>query len=641
LTPRTIIRVVLVLALGSPIACKTRLAPNLDGFVCDTATGICSLRTDGGSSDGDGSQDGVLLPDGASHDGPSDGDDSPSDASDAANDADGGSGSIFISSPVGTVYVNAKVVIQVGFASGATVPASVDLLTDSSSTPLASIGAPFSFTWDTTNNPEGRYSITARATFGTGVATSAPVTVIVDRTPPTLVSRVPQPNATDVDLTAPIVVTASEALLASTVTTSTVQLAISGNPIASKTSLSEDGTTITVSLSQRRSIQLPATIQELLPGTITDLAGNALAQSSWTWSAPFWLKFGSVQGGSPDIALDSKANLVISTAVQRANLDNQIVVARHVSGQVWDKSFGSPQGPEGSSYVTGPAAVTVGDDDKPILAWPEFQGANSGRPTDIHVAKWTGSAWDTSFGELSAPGVGTSTGRARLARAAAGQFFVAWEGGGQVSVARWTGTSWDFSYGSTGESGAGSPTLRLTATGLPDVTWTNGSGGGLSRWTGTAWVSKTFPNSGPVVGLAFDSFKRPLVTITDANINTPNIYVCSYDETLNNFPPSAPQVLTGQAPNDAQIAVDNDGMILLAWRDGDSDPRKVHLARFDPSMPTSTWDTSFGTLSVVSGSGARAQHPALIVTPDGVPVIAWDESDSYSNPSTFIWKSNH
>jgi hypothetical protein len=618
------------------MACKTRLASNLDGFMCDTATGICTATLDGSQSDGDGPAD-------TGGGGQADARESGVSDADAGPETGPGSGTIYIVSPTGTVYTNGTVVIQVGFASGSAVPASVDILSSMSQAPIASVGAPFSFAWDTTNNPEGSYQITARARFGSSDATSAPVTIVVDRTPPTLTTRVPAPNATNVDLTAPIVVTASEPLLPATVASSTVELTIAGGSVPSKALLSADGKTMTVTLSNRQAIALPATIQQLLPGTITDLAGNPLTTTSWTWTAPLWLQYGSVQGASPDLALDSKGNLILCTVAERGAIgsgDYQVVVARHGAGTSWDTSFGSPQGPQGSSFVPGPAAITPAADDNPVVAWPE---QTSGNPSDIHVAKWTGTTWDQSFGTLSAEqGSGTDARQPRLAAAGAGQFFVAWAEDSQqyvtsIYAARWTGTSWDLSYGGIAQIGAQQPTLRVLPNGQPDVTWSSSiDGGGLSRWTGSAWASTTFPNFG-IVGLAFDSTPNPLITSTDSSnaIIAVDHYAADTDRVLA----AAPEVNTSASPGGAQLAVDSLGQILLAWSDSDGTTLNVHLARFDGTK----WDSSFGTISAIDGPNTPAANPALVITPDGVPVLAWDEKDASlgSRPSTFIWKSNH
>lgn len=88
-----------------------------------------------------------------------------------------------------------------------------------------------------------------------------------------------------------------------------------------------------------------------------------------------------------------------------------------------------------------------------------------------------------------------------------------------------------------------------------------------------------------------------------------------------------------------RLAIDGAGQILVAWMDSDGTTRNVHLARYDGT----TWDTSFETISAIAGA-TPAAHPALVITPDGVPVLAWDElldAGIGARPSTFIWKSNH
>jgi hypothetical protein len=290
-----------------------------------------------------------------------------------------------------------------------------------------------------------------------------------------------------------------------------------------------------------------------------------------------------------------------------------------------------------------PSAIVVAPDDNPIIAWSEAEGANTGNPSDIHVAKWTGTAWDQSYGLLSGQqGTGTNANSPRLAVATAGQFFVAWAETNQSSVssiyvARWTGASWDLGYGGIGQPGAQQPSLRVGPTGLPLVAWPGTlNTGGLSRWTGTAWASTTFPNFG-FVGLDFDSMQRPLVTGTNTSVTSPSISVSNYQASSDTLLPATPQVPTGASPAGARLAVDSQGRILLAWSDSDGSTRNVHLERFDGT----SWDASFGTISAIAGANTPADNPIVIVTPDGAPIVAWQESDSVSLPSTFVWKSNH
>ena len=144
--------------------------------------------------------------------------------------------SIAISSPSGTAYTNATVNIQVA-ATG-----SVDtvILLDGTAQ-IASISSPFSFDWSTTGLPEGDHVIVARS----GSLKSAPVTIVVDRTAPTIIGRNPAPGADQVSSSDPIVVTFSEPILATSV--DAVSLTVDddlGNPIGATTAVGhqEQGT---------------------------------------------------------------------------------------------------------------------------------------------------------------------------------------------------------------------------------------------------------------------------------------------------------------------------------------------------------------------------------------------------------------
>src|SRR5689334_14018291 len=53
--------------------------------------------------------------------------------------------------------------------------------------------------WNTAGVPEGTHTIIAEARFSSGIVRSGPISIVVDRTPPT-VSRTPSSGATNVEL---------------------------------------------------------------------------------------------------------------------------------------------------------------------------------------------------------------------------------------------------------------------------------------------------------------------------------------------------------------------------------------------------------------------------------------------------------
>ena len=101
----------------------------------------------------------------------------------ACLDSGGGSGlTVGLSSPAGTAYTNGTLNVQVTVSGGT--PDSLELLRNNA--PLATLSAPYSYTWETGTLAEGGYSLSARANKGGKIIQSEARTVFVDRTPPSV-----------------------------------------------------------------------------------------------------------------------------------------------------------------------------------------------------------------------------------------------------------------------------------------------------------------------------------------------------------------------------------------------------------------------------------------------------------------------
>jgi hypothetical protein len=102
-----------------------------------------------------------------------------------------------------------------------------------------------------------------------------------DITAPSLVSRVPANNASNVKTTDEISLSFNEAILASSITDATVQIKNGGGVLARTVNLDANGTKLTLVLNP--ALALPATLTVVING-LTDLAGNAavVANSSFT-----------------------------------------------------------------------------------------------------------------------------------------------------------------------------------------------------------------------------------------------------------------------------------------------------------------------------------------------------------------------
>jgi hypothetical protein len=602
-------------------ACRTKLNPALDGFSCDDKTGVCVPR-DGGSDAVDGSDGDV----GANGEG--------------GVDADAGGGQILISAPATSpVYTNGTVAIQVSFAPGTTAPAEAELLKND--VRLALLTAPeFSYSWDTAAEAEGTYTLTARAQLGGRSVTSAPISIVVDRTPPKVVleTRTPAPGATEVALTDPIRVVFSEPIQASSAPMAVV-LAQSSGPIATNATLAADGKSLSIAIADRATVTLtaasPATLSATVSASVKDLAGNAIADPpQWSWSVPLWLDFGAVQGESPSLAVDSTGAAFLSTAFEPDAIGSHVYnlkVSRHVQGKTWDASYGSPQTP--SSFVLyGSTSVAVGGDGKPFVAWSE-QPPGGGGTASIHVAHWSGSAWDTTFPALDeVAGSGTNGSSPWLATAAPNTLFVAWAEVGMASatdvhVAKWTGSAWG-PLPPLGVIGASSPTLLIGGDGQPVVDWITGSTmSGVSTWNGQAWSTANYPST-VWSSLALDKTHRPVVAFVDGT----SLRVRYVDAKPEEYAPAIPGANQPSAP---RLTIDSQNRVVVVWSDLGVSVRNVKVARWTGTE----WDLTFGSLSAMSATGTDATSPVVALDASDSPIVAWQEPDP-TRKATYVRKSN-
>jgi hypothetical protein len=195
-----------------------------------------------------------------------------------------------ITSPSATTYVSSQTLpVQVSATGG--VPSTVDLLVDGSV--VATIGSPFQYSLGTSSLAVGTHALVAQGHFGPTTVQSASVSIVVDRTPPTIASHTPANGATIVHVADPILVKFSKAILASTVSGSAVTLTYNGQSVGYSTSLSPDGLTLAITPSQPT--DGGGSFALTLTSSITDLAGNALSSGplSWSWTSPQWLSYGA------------------------------------------------------------------------------------------------------------------------------------------------------------------------------------------------------------------------------------------------------------------------------------------------------------------------------------------------------------
>lgn len=578
----------------------------------------CPTRPRVAGNDGGTSSDGDM--DGGG------GDAADGTAGDGGDDA--GNPSIRIVSPPSMTYANGNVVVQVAVSGGT--PAKVQLLRNDMA--WQEVAPPFQYTWDTTPAPDGDYVLTATATINGKVVSSTPVTVSVDHTPPKVTGVTPASGSISVDITEPIRVTFSEPVVPATVTDASVQLTAGGSAVASTVALAADALSLTITITDRQALTLPAVLVGTLAATITDRAGNALAplDAPWTWTVPAWIKLPSLATQLPPrLAVGSDRRPVVlnvTLEMVNGNYVEDVHVARYASGQ-WDTTLGTPTTTRDTARNG--YSLALDSKDQPVVAWTETSSQSK-----IQVGAWTGTAW-TSFPALDAiNAVGADGSVPSVAVDGSGRPIVAWK---EVTgnsptydafAARWNGTAWTPLNG-TGFAGgagflqlAGGPELALDAQGNPVFGWLSELGSGVSTWTGTDWAKSQALVGGFTPYPVVDATGAPLVAAKSTALHVLKAGV-SWTEVV-------PMPLTTSASwNAPRLALAPNGAPVVAWVDTTSGVR-LGVARWTGTA----WDTRFGLFN--AGQNPSTIVPELVVDARESVWVSWMEGMAIQ-----VWMSNY
>ncbi len=502
---------------------------------------------------------------------------------------------VIISSPSVDIFTKGTVFFQVVIANA---PDTVELLRDG--TVLVALTEPYQYSWDTTSEPEKTYSITARAKkAGTADVISLVTSVTVDRTAPTVVSRVPANGANNVFLADEISVTFSEPILASSVTTSTAQLQIRSSVVASIPTLNatEDKIVLVPSVLPN----LPDTFYMILTG-ITDKAGNVASISTSNFVAPDW----SLSGG----------NLDFTDRRQTYN-----------------------------------AAIAVNSGGNPIVAWLESDGVSS----NLHVKKLVGTSWNPLGIPLDV-NTNQNADFPAVAIDPSGNPIVTWsESDGtsrNIYAKKLVGNTWiqlgTFLDANTNQD-ANKPDIAIDSSGNPIVIWSESDGTSRNiyakklvgnTWTqlGTAaFLDANTDRNADYPQIAIDPSDNPIVVWEESDGTSTNIYAKKLvDNTWTQLGTAA--FLDATANRNAyspDIALDPSGNPIVTWFEGIAGLESIYVKQliFD------TW-TQQGTI-LNTNANARAVTPTITIGSDGNPIVTWSEFDSSGVIKVYVKKFNN
>jgi Bacterial Ig-like domain len=219
-----------------------------------------------------------------------------------------------------------------------------------------------------------------------------------DTTPPQIVSLTPVNGSKDVAGKGPFVVIFSEAIKADTVTNSSVSVTVTDGINGSATlELSGDGKTLTIT--PLNAIQPGNTVTVKLEPTLTDLAGNALQTSPWSFEVPFWHTISNALDVTPDnfafqpsIAVSSDGNLFVAWYEQDRVTNQTRVYVKQWDGTTW-QGLGDALNTTSTNSASNPSLV-VDSQNHPSVAFQENDSVTG--DNSIYVKRWNGSTWITA-----------------------------------------------------------------------------------------------------------------------------------------------------------------------------------------------------------------------------------------------------
>lgn len=558
---------------------------------------------------------------------------------------------VTISAPAEAVYTNGSVAVQLTVTGD---PTAVELLKDG--TTLATLTAPYSYTWNTATEPEKSYALTAKVTRGSEVVTSAERTIVVDRTAPTVSAFTPASNAQNVYLSDEISLTFDEAVQPSSITATNVTLAQGIVPIQllipSTKTLNTARTKLTIKPTVRpTSLGVPITVSI---ADVKDLAGNALLTTTSTFTAPEWQAPGGIA------PLDLNVALTAGTSAQSLAVDgsgNQVVAWSESNGtstNIYVKRWnGSSWAQVGTTFLnvntnkdaTEPA-LKLDSSGNPVVAWKELDG-NTNR---IYAKRWNGSAWVQIGSNALSGSLNAET--PSLALDASGDPVVTWRTVSasplfsNIQVARWDGSTWINIGGKLDVNDSGNtdflsfnPSVALTSSGNPVVAWSETDGTSrniyVKRWDGSTWAQvggKLDANTDKNAfrpSLALDGSGNPVVAWNEAATNSAgSVYVKRWNGSVwAQVGFDALDVNTNGTigAGGLSLALDGNGNPTVAWADFDGMSYNAHVKRWNNGV----WEI-VGAVNLDTNLDQDVYGISLAQDASGNPSVAWNEDDSIS-----------
>jgi hypothetical protein len=442
-------------------------------------------------------------------------------------------------------------------------------------------------------------------------------------------SLVPAPGAQVVVLDAPIKASFSEPILASTLTAGgiTVTVPLSNAPPAptilpTTIALSADSKTATVSITSDAGVKLEQAFTATFAATITDLAGNPLIAPTvtWSWTVPEWIRFPGIT------TTNTKPKIVIGSAYQPfvafgvcgpANPGSGCPPVLHIAeglGQTWNDLGAVGTVPSFSAY-----ALFLDSQDHPIVALGTQNASQAG---EVDFASWDGTAWQaTTYPPITLPSTqATNVDAVAVALDSMARPNVVYRGVAPASnysnvyVATWTGTTWDTSLGAVADAKSSAIDIVVNDQDVPIVTVVNTDNtSGAFTWTGIAWSFTALADSTTTAGAGRDTSGNVVMLGVSGSSWVPEHLTNGTWVRFDSFLPTNPGVSSPSLTNTI------DRQPVVAWYDPTVTPVGMAYMRWIGNQ----WDMR--PRPVNGGGSVNVAPPAVVVDARNNVWVSWTE----------------
>ena len=449
-----------------------------------------------------------------------------------------------------------------------------------------------------------------------------------DKTAPLLMQRAPEVDEENVWAGAPIRLVFSEPLAPASVGASAVTLQSEAGPIPVRTTLSADGREIRAVIESPH--MGPARLTATVAGTVTDVAGNAFAGTTWSWSVPLWQRPGAMPAAvaagplDPALALDPSDLPVIAWRDGEGGR-SVIRAARIVDGR-WQR-LGDVLNVVADATAATPRVV-VTPSDEPVVVWQE-----SGNASHVYAKRYRGGSWELlGTGPLDA-GAGNEAKSPVVAMVEGQNPVVAWIADKtRVEIRRWDGSAWKPEAAAWDAARELRHLSLVLAKGVPVVAVTAGAESTdvlVMRWStsGASWQAVGAPLDRALANAA----ARPSLAVTREGLigvawqendgYSDNVYAATFDEGAQSWALLGTALdVEFDAPATApSLAFGANGTATVAWSEVHGRNARTYVGRFTGKR----WEVPGAGLNQ---DGARtAMSAAVALDHASNPVVGWEE----------------